>query len=89
MKKKQKDPSAWLQTDLGRARYQAAREEAQKKANDAGADFGLEANHYWKEFVSFRLPARQYRAGHELRCEVVSPENLEKTLPGHGPEARA
>jgi len=85
MKKTKKDPSAWLQTDLGRSRYQAAREEAQKKANSLGMDVGLEANHLFKEFSSFLLPAKQYRAGHELRCEVVHPEKLETTQPGHGP----
>jgi len=83
-----KDPTAWLSTDEGQAKYRAARAEAQKRANETGMDIGLERNDLFKSFNTFLLPRRENRSGHELRCEVVSCENLEKCAPGHGPLAR-
>lgn len=67
------------------ALYPAARAEAQAKADATGMDQGLEWNPIFKHFNSFGLPGRQYRQGHERRCEVVSPTDLSKCLPGHGP----
>lgn len=64
--------------------YKDAREIAQKKANDSGMDFGLEFNSIFKTYNSFMLPRKENRTGHELRCEVVSPENIDKTEKGHG-----
>jgi hypothetical protein len=68
------------------ATYQAAREVAQKKANDYGFDFGLE----WlggglAGWHTFMLPGKSFRQGHETRCEVVMCEDLSKRQPGHGP----
>jgi hypothetical protein len=82
------DPTAWRDTPEGHAKWQRARAEAQQKANATGMDHGLEANDLFKEFTVRMLPAKQYRAGHELRVEVVHPEDLSRTQPGHGPMAR-
>jgi hypothetical protein len=79
------DPAAWRSTPEGHAAYLAARDEAQRKANEFGYDYGLEANDLFKSFHVFMLPSAQHRAGHELRCEVVHPMTM--TRPGHGPEA--
>jgi hypothetical protein len=84
-KRARKDPSAWRNTPEGAAKYHAARAEAQRKANETGFDYGLEANDLFKSYSSQMLPARQHRSGHELRVEVVSPENIGRTQPGHGP----
>lgn len=81
-----KDPTAWRSTPEGHAKYVAAREEAQRKANELGYDYGLEANDLFKSFHVFMLPSAQHRSGHELRCEVVHPMT-NATKPGHGPSA--
>lgn len=85
MKSRRIDPAAWRNTAYGNAEYKARRADAQRKANETGMDHGLEANDLFKEYHVFMLPGRQYRSGHELRCEVVHPEDLSKTKPGHGP----
>jgi hypothetical protein len=82
-----KDPTAWRSTPEGHAKYLAARDEAQRKANEFGYDYGLEANDLFKSFHVFMLPSAANRAGHELRCEVVHPMTLAGAKPGHGPEA--
>lgn len=62
--------------------YPAARARAQAAANELGMDHGLERNAFgWSVFL---LPMRRYRQGHETRCEVVMPESIERTQPGHG-----
>jgi hypothetical protein len=86
MKHARKDPTAWRSTPEGHAKYVAARNEAQTKANEYGYDYGLEANDLFKSFHVFMLPGAQFRQGHELRCEVVHPTS-DKTKPGHGYEA--
>lgn len=68
--------------------YLAARSEAQKRANEIGADHGLYWNSLFQEFSIRMLPARAYRSGSELTCEVVMPERIEACLPGHGPAVR-
>jgi hypothetical protein len=75
----------WTTTEAGRAKYQAARAEAQAKANELGFDYGLERNDVFKTFSVFMLPRRENRYGFELRCEVVSCEVPGKTQAGHGP----
>jgi hypothetical protein len=75
----------WTLTPEGDAKYRAARAQAQQRANELGFDHGLERNDLFKTFHIFVLPRRENRFGHELRCEVVSPENLAKCQPGHGP----
>jgi hypothetical protein len=85
-RKVRKDPTAWRSTPEGHAKYLAARSEAQKKADEFGYDYGLEANDLFKSFHVFMLPAAQHRAGHELRCEVVHPMKS-GVRAGHGPEA--
>jgi len=87
-KRRGKDPTAWRNTPEGHAKYQAARAIAQRKANETGFDYGLEANDLFKTFDSFMLPGKQYRQGHELRAEVVMCEDLNKCQPGHGPMAK-
>ncbi len=68
--------------------YIAARRDAQRKANETGFDYGLEFNPLFKTWRSFMLPQARNRCGHELRCEVVSCENLSKCQAGHGPGVR-
>lgn len=77
----------WRSTPQGHAKYLERRAEAQRRANEMGTDYGLEYNDVFKDFMISGLPAKKYRAGHELRVEVVHPENLSKTQPGHGPLA--
>jgi hypothetical protein len=62
--------------------YRTVRAEAQRRANQSGVDYGVEklGGHY----RYFMLPQKKNRTGHELRCEVVMPELIEKTMPGHG-----
>lgn len=75
----------WTQTPEGIAKYKAARADAQKRANETGFDVGLERNDIFKMFNVFGLPQKANRYGHELRCEVVSCEILDKCQKGHGP----
>ena len=75
----------WSQTSAGVDAYIAKRAEAQAAANRDGFDCGLEANDLFKHWNVFMLPQRRNRTGHELRCEVVSCENLDRCQPGHGP----
>jgi hypothetical protein len=64
--------------------YEEVKKEAQARANLLGSDQGIEYNKIFKEYTTFGLPMAKHRCGHELRCEVVHPDNLEKTAPGHG-----
>jgi hypothetical protein len=65
--------------------YDVVRAEAQEKANDTGFDYGIEQDPFFMSFRSFMLPRKTNRCGHELRCEVVMCERLDKCQPGHGP----
>ena len=65
--------------------YKLARKDAQEKADLTGHDYGIELNSLFKTYSVFILPQRKNRCGHELRCEVVHPQDLSKCLPGHGP----
>lgn len=67
---------------LFRDNYREVRDEAQRKANDLGFDYGIEKDAFG--YRSFMLPRRENRYGHELRCEVVQCTNLDKCQPGHG-----
>jgi hypothetical protein len=82
------DPTAWRNTPAGDAKYREARAEAQRKANEMGMDVGIEANDLFKEWHVFLLPRAENRSGHELRAEVVHPEDLSRVQPGHGPMVR-
>jgi len=84
-----KDPTAWRRTANGRAEYQGARARAQENANASGLDYGIEAFDYTEWFHVFMLPRRENRQGHELRCEFVSCETLDRCAPGHGPAGGA
>lgn len=75
----------WKETDDGRRKYASAREEAQRKANANGFDHGIEANDTFREFVVFILPQKVNRRGFELRCEVVSCDDVARCQAGHGP----
>ncbi len=75
----------WSATPAGIDAYVKARAHAQVAANGDGIDRGLEANDLFKQWHTFMLPQRKNRYGHELRCEVVSCENLDRCQPGHGP----
>jgi hypothetical protein len=85
MKRARKAKSTpWSQTPAGAAAYTAARAEAQRDANTYGFDYGIEACELSRRWRIFMLPRRENRQGFELRCEVVSCENLSKCQPGHG-----
>lgn len=88
MSRAKKPTPRWRNTPEGHASYQAARAEAQRRANEIGMDYGIEANDVFKSWHVFMLPGAQYRRGFELRCEVVMPEKLDACLPGHGPTAK-
>jgi len=75
----------WAGTPHALAVYTQRRAEAQARANKTGFDHGLEANELFKDYIVFVLPRRENRYGHELRCEVVSCENMTTCQPGHGP----
>jgi len=77
----------WTSTPAGHTKYVERRAEAQRRANETGMDHGLERNDLFKDFQISMLPAKKYRAGHELSVEVVHPEDLSKVQPGHGPLA--
>lgn len=86
-RKPNKDKAAWRNTSAGMAAYAEARREAQAKADATGHDHGIEPNDLFKSWHVFMLPMAQNRCGHELRCEVVHPTRLDKTMIGHGPES--
>lgn len=65
--------------------YAEARSDAQRRANELGMDHGLEWNALLGHFMIRLLPQRRHRFGHELRCEVVMPEDLSRCKVGHGP----
>lgn len=75
----------WSETSAGIEAYVATRAKAQAEANRDGFDRGLEANDLFKQWTYRMLPQRRNRYGHELQCEVVSCENLDRCQPGHGP----
>jgi hypothetical protein len=75
----------WRDTPEANAKWAIARKRAQRMANETGYDYGLEANNVFKDFNAFMLPAKENRRGFELRCEVVSCEDLSKCQKGHGP----
>jgi hypothetical protein len=87
MRKAQKNAAAWRDTIEASEKYRAAKTEAQKRANENGFDYGLEACDLFKEFRIFMLPQKKNRSGHELQCEVVLCENLDTCQKGHGPLA--
>ena len=67
--------------------YDQAKGEAQRKADTLGFDHGVEA--CYGGYSVFMLPAKRYRMGHELRCEVVSATDLRTCRNGHGPCAES
>lgn len=83
---RRRQSSDWTETEQGRAAHTAARGQAQNLANELGYDHGIERNDLFKSFHVFMLPMRKNRRGHELSCEVVSCENLDRCQPGHGPK---
>jgi hypothetical protein len=66
--------------------YNSARSAAQVKANATGFDYGLSRD-YFGDWQIRMLPQRRNRQGHELSCEVVSCEVIDRCRPGHGPLA--
>lgn len=87
MARARKTVARWSDSVEGRTAYIAARADAQKRANELGMDHGLECNEVFRQWTFRALPQRQNRCGHELRCEVVMPESLDKCMPGHGPRS--
>lgn len=84
---KRKPKPQWADSADCREKYLAARADAQAKANELGFDHGIERNDLFKSFRVFMLPRRENRYGHELRCETVQCEKLDRCQPGHGPLA--
>jgi hypothetical protein len=74
----------FLETPAGDLAYREAKSQAQSAADLDGFDRGLEVNELFKSINMFMLPRRENRYGHELRCEVVSCSDIQKTQPGHG-----
>ena len=87
MRKKKEPSTEWRTTPAGNGAYIVARNEAQKRANDTGFDYGLEPSDMFQEYRIFMLPMKGNRSGHELRCEVVMCEDLNKCQKGHGPRS--
>lgn len=85
--KRDRDRTAWRDTAKGLEKYKAAREDAQRRANETGYDHGIEPSDYFEVFQIFLLPMKKNRQGFELRCEVVHCSDLSKCQPGHGPSA--
>lgn len=79
-----KDEKAWRQTDAASALYRSVRAEAQELANRDGYDRGVEWNDLFRTCRHFMLPQKRNRTGHELRCEVVSADDVKRSKPGHG-----
>jgi hypothetical protein len=77
--------SLWRDSPAGVAAYIASRATAQGIANRTGFDIGIECNELFRTWNTWTLPMRKNRCGHELTCEVVSCENLDRCQPGHGP----
>jgi len=75
----------WSESPAGHAAYVAARADAQAKCNADGFDRGIEANDVFRSWHVFMLPRRENRYGHEIRCEVISCEVLDRCQAGHGP----
>lgn len=64
--------SRYLSSEERRS-YKAVRAEAQTRANETGADYGVERNDLMHEWSFFMLPRPENRYGFERRCEVVQP----------------
>ena len=84
---RRKQAARWSESPAGVAAYQIARAEAQAKCNADGFDRGIEANDLFGHWHTFMLPQRRNRTGHELQCEVISCETLDRCQPGHGPRS--
>lgn len=63
-------------------KYEEAKKEAQRKANETGFDHGVHEHAFG--YSCFMLPQKKNRFGSDLRCEVVSCMDYEKQQPGHG-----
>lgn len=77
----------WTTTEQGRQRYQAARADAQRRANETGCDHQLVRNDIFKDFTVRMIPEKKNRYGRDLDGEVVMCEILDKCWRGHGPLA--
>lgn len=83
MPKRKKISPYWAASPADEAEYRATLAAAQAAADASGFDHGVERHALgWHFFV---LPRREHRCGHELRCVVVSPTDLSRCRPGHGP----
>jgi hypothetical protein len=69
--------------EIFRDNYEAVRAEAQSACDADGFDRGMTRETYGHWFM--RLPAKQFRGGGELLCELVMCSDLAKCQPGHGP----
>jgi hypothetical protein len=65
--------------------YAEAKAEAVRRANTQHCDFGVEKDAFGYHVLG--LPMAKHRMGHELRCEVVNPDDISTTQAGHGFEA--
>lgn len=63
--------------------YGEAAQEAQQKADETGRDHGISKDALGQFHVR-TLPAKQYRFGADLQCEIRYCTSLDRTQPGHG-----
>ena len=82
----------WRDTPMGLAAYEAARAEAQARADASGLDVGIEISDTCQvstPVINVRfLPQKKNRNGYNAFAEVVMCSDLAKCMPGHGPLAK-
>jgi hypothetical protein len=82
---KRKATVSYIDTPKGKQEYKQVKAAQQAEADRDGFDRGIEVFEGPMAYVhTFMLPAKQFRAGFELRCEVVMCSSTERTQPGHG-----
>lgn len=67
--------------------YEEAREEAQRKADETGCDYGLFGPDHSGGWQVRGLPSKHHRFGDERRVEVAMCSDLDRCWKGHGPMA--
>lgn len=63
--------------------YKEAAADAQRRADETGRDHGISKDAFGG-FGVFALPAKPFRFGRDLACEVRSCTSFDRMLPGHG-----
>lgn len=64
--------------------YGEAFAHAQKSANEFGVSYGIEKPvPPYNEWNVLMLPGTKFRRGHELRCQVVATEHVDRVARGY------